>query len=188
MPKALNLTGERFGSLVALNKEKSQNGKTYWKFRCDCGNEKIIQTGHVTTGAIKTCGCGIHPVIEKNQELIFGIKEIKKCLICGKEFLVDNFGQIKRKYCIECSPSGSDPIPKYKAMKKRAIEMMGGKCQLCGYNRCLDALEFHHIDPSQKEFSICDYVSFERFLKEIEKCQLLCANCHREEHWRLRND
>ena len=76
-----------------------------------------------------------------------------------------------------------------KAMKKRIVEMMGGQCEICGYNKCLDALEFHHKDPSKKDFQICctgGCPSFERLLEEAKKCQLLCANCHREEHWRLR--
>ena len=76
-------------------------------------------------------------------------------------------------------------------MKKRIVEMMGGQCEICGYNKCLDALEFHHKDPSQKEFQICTSggcASFERTLEEAKKCQLLCANCHREEHWRLRQE
>lgn len=191
MPKALDLTGKRFGSLVALNKEQSQNGHTYWKFKCDCGKEKIIQTNHVTKGSIKTCGCGINPTDNQNQITTFKTKQTKICPICGKEFFVEGFGQVSRKYCFDCSPSGNNPVPKFKAMKKRIVEMMGGQCEICGYNRCLDALEFHHKDPSQKEFQICTSggcASFERTLEEAKKCRLLCANCHREEHWRLRQE
>ena len=66
-----------------------------------------------------------------------------------------------------------------------AITYKGGKCQSCGYNKCLEALEFHHIDPKQKDFSISQYGhsrSWERVRKELDKCVILCANCHREIH------
>lgn len=59
---------------------------------------------------------------------------------------------------------------------------MGGKCEICGYDKCLVALEAHHVDPSTKDFSISDVASLDRIERELEKCVLLCANCHREVH------
>ena len=70
-------------------------------------------------------------------------------------------------------------------VRKMAVEYKGGYCQVCGYNRCLEALEFHHLDPSQKDFGISHkgYArSWVKVRKEIEKCILLCANCHWEFH------
>jgi hypothetical protein len=64
-----------------------------------------------------------------------------------------------------------------------AKEYKGGKCQICGYDKCFRALELHHLDPTQKEFNISHRGhcrSWERVKKEINKCVLLCANCHRE--------
>lgn len=59
----------------------------------------------------------------------------------------------------------------------------GGKCAICGYNRCLLALEFHHLDPLEKDFSISSRMtSWKAIVKELDKCVLLCANCHREVH------
>ncbi len=69
--------------------------------------------------------------------------------------------------------------------KKRAIKLKGGKCMKCGYNRCIGALDFHHLDPSTKE-STLKYLwdkSWERIEAEIEKCVLWCCRCHREYHW-----
>ena len=66
-----------------------------------------------------------------------------------------------------------------------AITYKGGKCQCCGYNRCLGALEFHHIDPSSKDFGISSkgYTrSWDKVKSELDKCVLVCANCHREIH------
>lgn len=65
------------------------------------------------------------------------------------------------------------------------IEAKGGKCERCGYNRCSAALEFHHRDPSQKRFALSlprMTAKWESILLEALKCDLLCANCHREEH------
>jgi hypothetical protein len=66
-----------------------------------------------------------------------------------------------------------------------AIDHKGGKCQICGYDRCHEALEFHHLDETGKDFGISNkgYTrSWSRIKQEIEKCLLLCANCHREVH------
>lgn len=41
-------------------------------------------------------------------------------------------------------------------LKIKAIEYKGGKCEICGYDKCVDALDFHHLDPSEKEFRISD--------------------------------
>ena len=68
-------------------------------------------------------------------------------------------------------------------LKARAVEFLGGACAICGYNNCIGALEFHHINPSQKEFGISVTGmtrSWERIKAEVAKCVLLCANCHRE--------
>ncbi len=64
-----------------------------------------------------------------------------------------------------------------------AIEYKGGKCQICSYDRYQGALELHHVDKTQKSFGIGDkgYTrSWEKVRAELDKCVLLCANCHRE--------
>ncbi len=66
-----------------------------------------------------------------------------------------------------------------------AIDHLGSRCGRCGYDRCGEALEFHHIESSSKDFSISGkgYTrSWKRVEEEIKKCLLLCANCHREIH------
>ena len=72
-----------------------------------------------------------------------------------------------------------------KEMKRLLVEYKGGACEKCGYDKCIGALEFHHIDPSTKEFQIGGTIGLERQRKEADKCMLLCANCHREEHYLL---
>jgi hypothetical protein len=100
-----------------------------------------------------------------------------------------------RKYCSETCrkiaasalPRKSDPI-KYvvtwrQRTKQRAIQYKGGACQLCGYDRSSRALNFHHLDPSQKDFGIGGVSrSWEAIQAELDKCILVCANCHAEIH------
>ena len=71
-----------------------------------------------------------------------------------------------------------------KKNKLRAVNNMGGKCQICGYDKCLTALEFHHLDPTKKDFALSQNMnmSWDKISEEIEKCILVCANCHREIH------
>jgi len=68
-------------------------------------------------------------------------------------------------------------------IKVMAIEYKGNKCQICGYSKYPGALELHHINKSDKSFGIGDkgYTrSWEKVKQELDKCILLCANCHRE--------
>ena len=69
-------------------------------------------------------------------------------------------------------------------IKKQCIEYLGGKCENCGYDKCTAALDFHHKDMNEKEFNISggSLKSFEKLKPELDKCILLCANCHREIH------
>lgn len=69
-------------------------------------------------------------------------------------------------------------------LKKKAIEYKGGSCSRCNYSKSVRALTFHHLDPQEKDFGIGsgDTKSWETVKKELDKCILLCANCHAEEH------
>ena len=71
--------------------------------------------------------------------------------------------------------------------KRELINLMGGKCSLCGYDKNYAALEFHHVDPSQKGFQLdarhLSNTSMEEVIKESEKCILVCSNCHKEIHY-----
>jgi hypothetical protein len=72
-----------------------------------------------------------------------------------------------------------------KKVRLMAIEHLGGRCEICGYNKCMRALSFHHRDPLKKDFGISAQGmtrSWERVKTEVEKCMLLCANCHMELH------
>ncbi len=88
----------------------------------------------------------------------------------------------RREYLIEAVRK------RRKKVRQMAIDYKGGKCEICGYRRCPEALEFHHPEETGKDFGISNkgYTrSWRRILKEIEKCHLLCVNCHREVHSKL---
>lgn len=140
-------------------------------------------------------------------ELHLCMRECKKCgdtiplrvKIDGKERNLKN-----RKYCFVCSPFGKHNTKKLhvspkdrkrrddngkrvteyrRRQKRRAVEYKGGRCQKCGYNKCIKALEFHHLDPSQKDFAFSGRcISWEKMRPELDKCVMLCRNCHAEVH------
>ena len=108
--------------------------------------------------------------------------------------------------CRTCAKTGEDNF--YKTTKyqcktcfnKRCVEAgqervkqlklhYGGKCIKCGYSKSLSALQFHHTDPSEKEFSLGNKrgISWEEQIKELNKCELVCANCHAEIHYGIDN-
>jgi hypothetical protein len=74
-------------------------------------------------------------------------------------------------------------------LKERAIEYKGGECIKCGYTKCNRALEFHHLDPNEKDFTFGYYkvLSWDKIIPELDKCILVCSNCHREIHDEIDN-
>jgi len=73
-------------------------------------------------------------------------------------------------------------------VRMKALEYKKGKCEKCGYNKCTEALEFHHLENQQKEFGISSKGYTRSWIKvkaELDKCILVCANCHREIHAKI---
>lgn len=69
-------------------------------------------------------------------------------------------------------------------LKVEAVNLFGGKCVRCGYDKCFQALDFHHLRDKEEHPSrlFRKYSTLEKILPELKKCILICANCHREEH------
>lgn len=114
------------------------------------------------------------------------MEEIRFCKKHGHtEHVLDNTGRWRCKKC------RSEAVQKRREkVKLMAINYKGGKCEICGYNKCPDALEFHHINSNEKDFGIAQkgYTrSFSEVRKELDKCILVCSNCHREIHYSERN-
>ena len=67
------------------------------------------------------------------------------------------------------------------------VNYKGGKCAKCGYDKCLRALQFHHLDFNKKDFGVSAILTrnISALKEEVDTCILLCSNCHAEEHERL---
>lgn len=109
--------------------------------------------------------------------------EIKECSKHGSvRFVLEGRGYFR---CASCRTEAVQR--RREKLKEMALEYKGGKCVSCGYSKCTAAMEFHHTSPEHKDFSISNSGhtrSWERVKSEVDKCLLLCANCHREEHWK----
>ena len=81
----------------------------------------------------------------------------------------------------------SEAVKKWrKNTKRKLVAAFGGRCAGCGYSNCVEALEFHHINPDEKETHWGringSIISWKRIVTEIQKCVMLCSNCHKEVH------
>jgi len=104
---------------------------------------------------------------------------------CSNEARANTYRGHVPMYCSR-SCNVKDKVNELRKRRKREIvDMFGGGCSKCGYDKCLAALQFHHTDPSQKDIALSRAVTLrmDRIKDELMKCVLLCANCHAEEHW-----
>lgn len=136
------------------------------------------------------------------------MRKCRECenLIPNRSFIDGKWRNLQRRvFCLECIPFGvrntkpditkksETPVERVIRLrnysknrrifnKNRAIEYMGGKCKICGYNKCIDAFDYHHLNPNDKEVDVSRIYtySWKRIKSELDKCILLCANCHRE--------
>ena len=101
------------------------------------------------------------------------------CRLCNKEFRHYGTQHRQTNRCGACNTK----IRRFRA-KAAAIKYLGEKCTKCGWHGNQAALQFHHKDPSKKDFIIGNVAnkSWDSIKKELQKCILLCANCHMIEH------
>lgn len=180
-----NLTGQKIHQLTFLE----YKGKSKWLCRCDCGNETEINVSNVKSGLTKACGCLIGNNLERDRPAVVrnrvdkNFDEITGIFTCARHGETNWYHHGGgRKECRLCNQIIQND--RRKLLKKLAVEHKGGKCSKCGYDKCYDALDFHHTDPAIKDGLVSRLLntSWERILPEINKCELLCANCHREIH------
>ena len=113
---------------------------------------------------------------------------MRRCPRCKTEKPLTDFYSRRKKignsvYCKPCTIEQT--IDRQRNFKQQCVDYKGGKCEKCGYSKYAGALEFHHKDPSEKDFTLAHVklTSFsENIKKELDKCVLLCSNCHRERH------
>lgn len=117
----------------------------------------------------------------------------KVCEICNENFDTNSSTRI---YCYNCSGDSTrkdNQTRKHqktilrRSMKLQAIKLLGGKCCKCGYDKCIDALEFHHENQDDKEFKLGsgNTMSWKDYKTEAMKCILVCSNCHKEIHAKI---
>lgn len=101
------------------------------------------------------------------------------CKYCSKIYIKNRKNNKQNNICSSCSVNQR----RFK-LKEELILLNGGKCKLCGYCKCNDALQFHHLDPSKKDFAISGNHTRAKHLviEESKKCILVCSNCHVEIH------
>ncbi len=121
---------------------------------------------------------------------------MKLCLNCSKQLT----GRQAKFCCLKCKNTHNNySFQSYQTQQKRGLKRKldllkakGGKCEICSYEKNHAALCFHHLDETTKEFQLtlreCSNHSLEKLLKEAEKCQLLCHNCHMEVHYPYYNN
>lgn len=119
---------------------------------------------------------------------------MKTCTTCKTAKSLDSFNNDARRSSgknPQCRQCQNDAKKKKRATNKlKAVNYLGGKCKRCDIkSNCLDIYDFHHRDPNQKEESLNRLVNtdWDAIVKELEKCDLLCSNCHKITHWELRN-
>lgn len=76
---------------------------------------------------------------------------------------------------------------RYTSNKQKAVEYKGGKCLDCGGIFPNYVYDFHHLDPNEKDHSWSLGCSWRKVKEELDKCVMLCANCHRVRHWERDN-
>jgi hypothetical protein len=97
------------------------------------------------------------------------------CKSCGKGFL----GGSRNHECSTCRCKKSR-----EERRKKAYLLLGNKCSICGYDKCMSALAMHHKNPQEKKFNLSNSwgLSWKVIEPEIKKCILLCCRCHAEVH------
>ena len=111
--------------------------------------------------------------------------ELEVSIFCPQKCCSDECRKVYKKEYLKNKKYNYNDVKNWRLKKKKkAIEYKGGKCEKCGYDKCISAMEFHHLNPLEKDFSISSNInmSYEKIKKELDKCILVCANCHREIH------
>jgi len=102
------------------------------------------------------------------------------CRKCGKEYIYMRHKGMTKTNCSGCCTT----IVRNK-LKLKMIEYKGGKCKICGYQECKDALCFHHRNSTTKDLALSKIQSWAKAKAELDKCEILCINCHMEVHEKL---
>lgn len=141
-------------------------------------DEKIIEmynsgiTATIISNKMEVSRKTVYRVLEKN-EIPLQKNIQKKCLICNRD--------CKKNVCGTCNTN----LRRFR-VKQKSVEYLGGVCKECDWSGHLSGFDFHHTDPTQKDFNPSGLnlanKSWNKAKQELDKCELLCALCHREKH------
>jgi len=109
----------------------------------------------LNTTRIHKCKCG------ETDKKKFHPGRYSECRECRKKWQRDRFRRLKKFY----------------------VDYKGGKCVKCGYNKCQASLDFHHLEGKDPNWKYMRRWAKKRVLKELDKCILVCRNCHGEIHY-----
>jgi len=180
-------------------KEASQikkHGNHFCSRSCSATYNNHLRPKVKPQGNCKTCGIAINkclryckPCLLKWREgradeiaLILEQKQTKFCKKCGKEKNLAYFYKNRNKYscyCKDCSVRIT--TERRRIQKQNMLEYKGARCTICGFDKHPAALHLHHRDCSDKEFNFSRknrMVMTDEIIKELDKCDVVCANCH----------
>lgn len=156
--------GDKFASRITINGKQSNICNRKYCLKCspfNCHNTRKLEIP-------------IDSVIAKRKSRHLN-KPIRKCVVCGNLKPIP----LTNAKCSNCRS-----FERRMQQKEKAILILGGKCKICGYDKCIKALDFHHINPKDKKFNISLKLGYpwSEIEAEIKKCVLLCNRCHSEVH------
>lgn len=155
--------GDELGVVAIEGKKKNLESRRfclscapYGKFKKDAGCHFDVDKPSQINKTCKKHGEQIHFLDSRGEDS----RRVYRCVVCRRERT--NLNRKKKK---------SD-----------LVKLFGGKCELCGYEKCEEVLSFHHVSPEHKDFELSGKIhcSLAMLVREAKKCVLLCANCHGE--------
>lgn len=173
-------TLEKYGILLNLNlpknriqKESVVKNRTVKK-KYDTVNKKCKTCDNLTKRSRTYCEACYSEYLNKNKN-----KEMI-CMQCHRTYIYDWKKGHTLKKCSNCAVNKT----RLESFKQECVDYKGGKCEICGYHKCLRSLHFHHKNPKEKDFGISGNhgLSWDKIVNELDKCVLLCSNCHFEVH------
>ena len=174
--------GERHAAKGGIGREELEGmveeGMSIAQMALRLGRSKTTVRHWLGKFGLETKAAGRRRATKKARETNQRVAELTCEHHGATAFLLEGRGNFR---CLRCR---SEAVSRRRRrIKQVLVEEAGGGCAICGYDRSVAALHFHHLDPATKSFAVgLDGVarSLERAREEMRKCVLLCSNCHAE--------
>lgn len=178
-----------------LLQEMAESGSSIAEISAKTGKSKTTVRHWLDKYGIKTTGkAGNKAGRTTSGDQLVVNDHGRQCSSCGEYKTYDNFYPrtdrpgTYQPVCKECS--SEEVVGRAYKLKKLLVEYKGGACSACGLKATADNLkvfDFHHIEPEHKDYSIRQFhlTPLNKLTDELDKCILLCANCHQHEHHKI---